>query len=315
MKQIIPVVIVILLSALGACDRSPAPEKTQPAAIVTDTTPADSHAAPVAGALKATPALEAGQYEVDLTDDAIVIRANQINELVLFKGVANKAKFQLFAENFDWKTVSVDIHAKTLQAAVVELLGAYPYEIVYAPDESGQQEVLSEVVIGTPGLMATNKNDDSKQAAEQRKKKNKALDPGEEALLYIEEYDSLGQQLAYLEKLQDPTPEIRAAAAKKIRPTSDNLPIMTDLLANDPSPEVRIAATWSLEVSEDAEAPQAIAALVKCLDDKDYSVVKECVDSLGFIGDETTIVYLQPLMTHPDEDVRSAALEAIRFLQ
>ena len=60
---------------------------------------------------------------------------------------------------------------------------------------------------------------------------------------------------------------------------------------------------------------QAIAALVKCLDDKNYSVVKECVDSLAFIGDETTIVYLQPLMTHPDEDVRSAALEAIRWLQ
>jgi len=306
MKKIIPVVII--LSVLSACDRSPAPEKTQPDAVVTDTAPADSHAVPATGALTATASLERGQYAVDLADNAIVIRANQVNELVLFMGIANKAKFQLFAENFDWKTVSVDIHAKTLQAAVVELLSAYPYEIIYSPDESGQQQALSEVVIGKPTTTAAvvEQKDEDKKAAP---------DAGKEALLYIKEFDPLGQQQAYLEKLQDPTPEIRAAAAREIKPTSENLPTMTELLTNDPSPEVRIAATWSLEVSEDAETPQAIAALVKCLDDKDYSVVEECVDSLAFIGDETTIVYLQPLMTHPDEDVRSAALEAIRWLQ
>jgi len=306
MKQIIPVVAFIILSVLSACDRSPAPEKTQPDAVVTDTAPADSHAAPATGAMKATASLEPGQYAVDLADDAIVIRANQVNELVLFRGIANKAKFQLFTENFDWKTVSVDIHAKTLQAAVVELLSAYPYEIIYSPDESGQQQALSEVVIGKPTAAVAEQKDEDKKAAPE---------PGVEALLYIKEFDPLGQQQAYLEKLQDPTPEIRAAAAREIKPTSENLPTMTNLLTNDPSPEVRIAATWSLEVSEDAETPQAIAALVKCLDDKDYSVVEECVDSLAFIGDETTIVYLQPLMTHPDEDVRSAALEAIRWLQ
>ena len=302
MKKIIHLVLFITLPALSACDHSPAPEQSHPTA-VTDTTQAADH---TVEAISATASLAAGQYLVDLSENTIIIRANQVNELVLFRAVAAKAKFQLLMESFDWKTVSVDIHTNTLHAAVVELISAYPYEIVHGPDESGQQEVLSEVVIGKPTAAVAEQTDADRKVAP---------DPGVEALLYIKEFDPLGQQQAYLEKLQDPTPEIRAAAAREIKPTSENLPTMTDLLTNDPSPEVRIAATWSLEVSEDAETPQAIAALVKCLDDKDYSVVEECVDSLAFIGDETTIVYLQPLMTHPDEDVRSAALEAIRWLQ
>ena len=302
MKKLIHLVLFITLPALNACDRSPPPEQTHPSA-VTDTVPAAGH---TVEAVSATAPLAAGQYLVDLSENAIIIRANQVNELVLYRAVAARGKFQLLMESFDWKTVSVDIHADTLQAAVVELVSAYPYEIVHAPDESGQQEVLSEVVIGKPAAPAAEQKDGDKKIAPV---------PGKEALLYIKEFDPLGQQQAYLEKLQDPTAEIRAAAAKEIIATSDTLPTIIDMLANDPSPEVRIATTWSLENSDDAEAPQAIEALVKCLDDQDFTVVAECVMSLGFIGDETTIVYLQPLLTHPDEDVRTEALEAIRFLQ
>jgi len=302
MKSVIRIVLVTSLSVLSACDRSPpseqSPDSTETATVETPT---------------ASPSLQAGQYTVDLSEKVIVIRANQVNELVLFKAVAKKGNFQLLAETLEWRTVSVDIHANTLQAALVELVGAYPYEIVYAPVLSGE-ETLSEVVIGNP-----DPDSEADLAGESKKNRKRAKrevrDPGKAALLYIKEYDPLGQQQAYLEKLQDPTPEIRAAAAKEIMPTSENLHTMIDLLANDPSPKVRLAATWSLEVSEEAEAPQAIESLVKCLDDKDFTVVAGCADALGFIGDETTIVYLQPLLEHSDEDVRKTALEAIRFLQ
>jgi hypothetical protein len=245
-----------------------------------------------------------------LSDNAIIIRANQVNEYQLFKAVAEKAKFQLLAENFEWKTVSVDIHTEKLHDAVVELVSGYPHEIVYAPNESGLQETLSEVVIGKPPPVTENKQGDRK-----RVKRDRPLDHAQEALLYIKEYTPEEQQRVYLQKLQDPAVEIRAAAAKQIMPTPESLPVMIDLLANDPSPEVRIASTWSLETSNAAEAPQAIAALVKCLGDPDTDVIVECIDSLSFIGDETTIEYLTPFLTHENEDVREAALEAIRFLQ
>lgn len=123
------------------------------------------------------------------------------------------------------------------------------------------------------------------------------------------------RQQAYLQELQNPAPEIRAAAAKEIEPVGAALDRLTDMLVNDPSPEVRIATTWSLEVSENAELPQALDALVKCLADKNLNVVVECIESLAYAGDETTIVHLQPLLTHQDERVRAAAFEAVRYLQ
>jgi hypothetical protein len=123
------------------------------------------------------------------------------------------------------------------------------------------------------------------------------------------------RQQAYLQELQNPSPEIRAAAAKKIKPVGAALNRLTDMLVYDPSPEVRIATTWSLEVSEEAEVPQAQAALVRCLQDKDLNVVVECIQSLAYMGNESAVVHLQPLLTHPDERVRKAAMDAVEFLQ
>ena len=131
----------------------------------------------------------------------------------------------------------------------------------------------------------------------------------------IKELSAYDQQQAYLQELQNPSPEIRAAAAKKIKPVGDALNQLTDMLVNDSSPEVRIATTWSLEMTENAQLPQVLDALVKCLQDKDLNVVVECIQSLKFLGDQTTIVHLQPYLTHQDAEVRNAAFEAVRFLQ
>ena len=131
----------------------------------------------------------------------------------------------------------------------------------------------------------------------------------------IKELSAYDQQQAYLQELQNPSPEIRAAAAKKIKPVGDALNQLTDMLVNDSSPEVRIATTWSLEMTEDAQLPQVLDALVKRLQDKDLNVVVECIQSLKFLGDQTTIVHLQPYLTHQDAEVRNAAFEAVRFLQ
>jgi HEAT repeat protein len=135
------------------------------------------------------------------------------------------------------------------------------------------------------------------------------------AIMAIKELPESERQQAYLQELQNPAAEIRAAAAKKIKPVGAALDRLTEMLANDPSPEVRIATTWSLEVSENAELPQALDALVKCLGDTNLNVVVECIESLAYAGDETTIVHLQPLLTHQDARVRAAAFEAVRFLQ
>lgn len=302
MKLPVPVILCCTLLCLAACDSADAPgqKPSTPAATVA---PAGGPADPAAGNTESAP-LDSGQYLVDLGSGAVSIRANQVDELALFNGVAEAAGFTLLTGDIDWKVVSVDIHAETLHAAVVELVKDYPYEIIYASVEDSAEEVLSDVVIGEPQLTAAA---DGKPA--------EPVDEDLAALAAIEEYPEHERQLAYLQELQNPSPKIRAAAAKKVKPVGDALNQLTDMLVNDSSPEVRIATTWSLETSEDAELPQARDALVQCLQDKNLDVVVECIQSLEFLDDAEAIVHLQPLLTHQDAEVRNAAFEAIRWME
>jgi hypothetical protein len=287
-----------LTTLLSACDSNP--DTGQPAATPAATVaPADVTAAPAAEPVE-KPLPPAGKSAIKLSLGNVSIRANQVYELELLKDLATLANFHLLTGDIDWKIVTVDIQAQPLHAALGELLQHYPYEIVYAPDEDTQQEVLSEVVIGELSATEITASKDTDTA-------NKAL------LKDIKALSKDGQQQAYIQGLQNPQAEIRAAAAKEVEPVGDAFYLLTDMLQKDPSPEVRIATTWALEMTDDE--PLAIEALVKCLQDEDPAVVVECIRSLDFLGDETTVQYLIPMLTHQDGDVRIAAGDAIHSLQ
>ena len=290
-----------LMTQLLACDSNPGTEQ-QAAPPATPVAPAAVATPAVAAEPAAEPLPPIGKSAITLSSGNVSIRANRVYELHLLKELATLANFQLVAGDIDWKTVSVDLPAQPLHTALGELLQDYPYEIVYAPDADTQQEMLSEVVIGKLSAAEITASKDDAAA-------NKAW------LKEIEALSKDGQQLAYTQQLQNPDTEIRAMAAKKVKPVGDTFGMLTDMLVNDPSPEVRIATTWSLEMSDDQQVPAAIEALVKCLQDEDPAVVVECINSLDFLGDETTVQYLAPMLTHADEDVRGAAADAIKSLQ
>ena len=289
-----------LTTLLLACDSSPPDTDQQTAAPAATIEPADVATTP-APDVPATslPMPASGKHVIDLSSGKVSIRANQVYELDLLNELATLANFQLLSGDVDWKTVSVDIQAQPLHTALGELLQDYPYQIVYAPDKDTQQEVLSEVFVG--GLSATEIADSKDTAAA-----NKAL------LKEINELTEDGQQLAYIRELQNPKAQIRAAAAEEIEPVGDALYVLTDMLLKDPSPEVRIATTEALENSDD---PLAVAALVKCLQDENPAVIVRCIQTLDLLGDETTVQYLEPLLTHYDASVNTAASEAIESLQ
>ena len=290
-----------LTTLLTACDSNPgtAQQAVTPTAPVV---PADVvTVAPVVEPAE-RPFPPTGKSAIELSSGTVSIRANQVYELDLLNELATLADFQLLSGDVDWKIVNVDIEEQPLHAALGELLQDYPYEIVYAPNEDTQLEVLSEVVVGKLSAAEITASKDTAAA-------NKAL------LKDIEALSKDGQQLAYTQQLQNPDTEIRATAAKKVKPVGDAFNQLTDMLVKDPSPEVRIATTWALEMSDDPQVPAAIEALVKCLQDKDPAVVVGCIQSLDFLGDETTVQYLIPMLTHSDEDVRVAAGDAIKSLQ
>ena len=281
---------------LFACDSSPEAGRQTSAPVE----PADVATTPAPVVVTTSlPMPMAGKHVIDLSAGMVSIRANQVYELELLNELAARANFQLLSGDVDWKTVSVDMPVQPLHTALGELLQQYPYQIVYTPDADTQQEVLSEVVIG--GLPVTGitpgKNADAT---------NKTL-PGE-----IDEPSEDGEQRAYIQQLQNPQAEIRAAAAEDVDPVGDAFYLLTDMLLKDPSPEVRIAASETLEESDD---PLAVAALVKGLQDEDPAVILQCIESLDLLGDETTVQHLEPLLTHYDPNVNAAAAEVIESLQ
>jgi len=297
-KLITRIILTCCLTALLlACDSSPGTDQ-QAATPAAPVAPAAVETTPVAEPVK-RPLPPVGKSTIKLSSGKVSILANQVYELDLLKELATLANFQLLSGDVDWKIVTVNIQAQPLHTALGELLQDYPYEIVYAPDADTQQEVLSEVVIGELSAAEITASKDTDAA-------NKAL------LKDIEELSEDGQQQAYIQQLQNPQAEVRATAAKKVKPVGDAFYTLTDMLLKDPSPEVRIATTWALEMSDD---PLAVEALLKCLQDKDPAVVVECIRSLEFNGDETTVQYLIPMLTHQDEDVRIAAGDAIQSLQ
>ena len=286
-----------MTSLLLACDSSPGTDR-QAATPAAPVAPADIAAVPGAES-GARPLPPAGKSAITLSSGAVSILANQVNELELLNELATLANFRLLTVDIDWQVVSVDIQAESLQAALVELLQGYPYQIVYAPDRDNRQEVLSEVFIAElpdAGMTDSTETDTADKAP----------------LKDIEEPSEDGEQQAYIQALQSPQAEIRAAAAEEVEPVGDAFYMLTDLLVKDPSPEVRIAATGALEDSDD---PLAVTALVKCLQDEDPAVIVACIQALDFLGDETTVQHLEPLLTHYHPGVNAAAAEAIEALQ
>jgi hypothetical protein len=286
-----------LTTLLLACDSSPETDQ-QAATPAVPVAPAGIAPLPVAEPV-ARPLPPAGNSAITLSSGNVAILANQVYELDLLNELARLANFQLLSGNIDWKTVTVDMPAQPLHAALIELLQGYPYQIVYAPDADTRQEILSEVFIGD--LPATGTTDSEETDATNRTSPSEIDEPSEDS-----------QQRAYIQQLQNPQAEIRAAAAEEIEPVGDALYLLTDMLLKDPSAEVRIAASEGLEDSED---PLAVAALVKCLQDEDPAVIVKCIESLDLLGDETTVQYLEPLLTHYDESVRIEASEAIQSLR
>jgi len=299
MKRPVCTILACALAALlTACD-SRQDAGRQPAAPAATAEPADVTGAP-AVADTDSPFPDAGDYEIDLSPGNVSIRANQVDEHELLDSMAMTAGFELLTADVAWRTLTVDIRKDTLHAALVELLGAHPYQLVYTPDAKTQQEVLAEVVVGA-ALSAGTPDSDAAPTTGDAAPAGSPDDPA-----------GPGLPQAALQELRSPSAEVRARAVKDIEPAGDALYVLSDLIVNDPAPEVRIAVTRALEFSED---PLAIQALASCLKDTDIPVVIECITTLEHIGDRSSVVHLQPLLMHYDASVRDTAAAAIESLQ
>ncbi|MEN8161461.1 MAG: HEAT repeat domain-containing protein [Myxococcota bacterium] len=104
--------------------------------------------------------------------------------------------------------------------------------------------------------------------------------------------------------------ESRSASARQeaVVDFEGDLAELAPLATRDRSPEVRLAAVQRLA---DGETPVARAALRRALEDDDPDVLVEAIVAVTTQGDRKSVPALRRLRTHPDEEVRALAEDAL----
>ena len=247
----------------------------------------------------------------------VTLEANAAPVQPLLERLAREAHFELQLERVDWPPLSASFENLALAEALPRLIGNHDYTAKWLASAGGDGPRLALLRVG-PEVVANSQAADSTakmaghEAARRAKEKSVAGAVAGTLARALRDRPARGEtQEALLEKLRDPSAQVRMEAAVEIRPEGAGLHALGNLLANDPDPGVRAAATAGLETADD---PAAVAALVGALGDPDPTVVVEVLDSLEFAGDETVIPRIAPLLQHPDAAVREAAQDAIDFL-
>jgi hypothetical protein len=115
-----------------------------------------------------------------------------------------------------------------------------------------------------------------------------------------------------LAQSEDSGSKARAEAILLLPNDSGHLSQVISVLNTDPDPRVRVAAADWLG---DNASYGAVNALLGALGDPSVEVTLQVLEALEDAGDESVIVYLQPLLDSPDSEVREAAGRAIEFLE
>lgn len=144
------------------------------------------------------------------------------------------------------------------------------------------------------------------------------------ALAYIEDPEA-AEGLEAL--LNDPDPQLRTQAIQNIHTMQDQERLFPKLLAalEDPHPWVRDAAGdavgFLLQVDSQKEGGQledrgqALALLLRCLNDEDVGVRQSAAYALGYLGDERAREVLSKKLQEEDDYARARVIFALAQLQ
>jgi HEAT repeat protein len=267
------------------------------------------------------PSLEPGAARLRYANGRVTLEANAAPVRPLLERLAAEAWFELQLEPVDWPPLTASFQDLALPEALARLIGNRDYTAHWRASAGGAEPRLELLRVGAEVFAdarptGRKEREASTQAADPRAKGKKSsvagAVAGSLARALRERPLERETQDALLEKIHDPSAQVRMEAAVELRPEGEGIRALSQLLANDPDPGVRAAATAGLEVADD---PAAVGALITGLGDPDPTVVIEVLDSLEFAGDETVIPRIAPLLEHPDSAVREAAKDAIDFLE
>ncbi|MGH8353007.1 MAG: HEAT repeat domain-containing protein [Pseudomonas sp.] len=287
--QRISLMLALCLS-LSACDAGDSEQSSISTASAPSEVTAEDNVAVAAPAAESRP-------QVMYLRGQVSIIATDTPQLVLLAQLAKQAGFGLELFHRDWKSVTLSLSNVSVETALSSILADAPYQVSYRSAVNGVSRQIARVRVGT-----RDQTDPAKALAKALTEKN---NKNFNARPSLEVATSMDQVLS----MSDP---VKVDFLAHLTPSAENLPVLVDILKNYKDTEVRIAAMASLE---NAEAPQALNAIIEVLDDPDPQIVLAAIDSIEFAGSTEQIFALEPLLQHPSPVVQIAASEAIDFLR
>jgi hypothetical protein len=254
-------------------------------------------AAAMAPANAEGPALPAlGKFEVRVGPEGTVALANQAPRRLVLEAIARETGLVVvsFVSGGDPKgRVTLRSIGEPIEVVLARALAGVPFSI----EPVGQGARLS-VIVGTQG--AAPEPPARARAETPRPPPTRDARPAPD------------DESETLEQLTSGDPEERVEAVEWLDVTAAaGYEAVVERLLNDPDPEVRAAAAESLG---DADVG-AVGPLLRALEDRESVVVLEALDSLELLGDASTVEKLEPVLDHPDPEVRERAIEVREFLE
>ncbi len=265
-----------------------------------------------------------GQMRVEISDLGVTVLANEAPRIELLQELASAAGFELVLGKLSGnepETVNVYAINVSLTDALLRTLAGLPFGLVFGVDPEEGSSVLQVVRLGaSQGRnmgQARSMRDPEKRGnrrAERKERLAQRLSSPEFAQEMAEKNRQRQEREAWAStQLDNSDPQVRAEAASNVDvEDADEFARLANLLKNDSSPEVRAAAVERLG---DSDSAAARGYQLQALQDPSSPVVLNAIEALEFGGDESLIPQLQPLLQHPDPEVRERTQEAIDFLE
>lgn len=251
-----------------------------------------------------------GQFSLGSEEGGFQLLANGAARIDLLRALRAEQGFAL--EIAEGARLGPPLTARLLDAPLDDVLAlalaGAPHALRYQ-DLPGGPPRLVEVRVGT------SRRDPDPQLGLERPPRGSGLErPALSDAEHRERYER--RQAERTRVLSSADPAARAEAAAWIHVDHRTLPLLGDALLGDEVPAVRAAAAETLgEATEEDDEREAADLLIQALDDRDKGVVLAALEALESVGDASVIPRLEPLLEHPEPEVREQALITIEWVE
>ncbi len=241
---------------------------------------------------------KSGQAVVEIKEGGIAVISNDASQLAVLEQLAKLVGFRVVLGDIVPGSLSGALVDLEVHQAVSFILTGLPYATSYAIDPSSGRHKLTAVRVG-----AFVEVEPPADLGERIEISQDALGT---AVRWHADNTSLSLQLA------DGDPQARAKVLETLDPESNDISVLSEIVASDPDAQVRAVAIDQLYF---VQSYAAIQIAVRALQDPDSRVVIASLNLIEAWHDQSLVPKIDILRQHPDDQVRVRATEVVALLE